>query len=140
MLTTYISPERKPFCIHKKLLCNSVAAFNSIFNTGFKETSTNSADLPEDHHAASTSPSAGCTRIRCPISTRKSSAAKLRMAPSHAVACRTISVQSSMGSSHSKILPWTRSRGSTRSLSTTPILPAFGRGDIFPNARLVAVA
>lgn len=48
-ITAGKGPSAKVYHIHKNLLCSKSEVFNKMFNSGFLETASNSADLPDDN-------------------------------------------------------------------------------------------
>ena len=48
MVDLYVGKEKKPYYIHKKLLCDSIPYFQKMVSSGMKESRENSAKFPED--------------------------------------------------------------------------------------------
>ncbi|EKD17298.1 hypothetical protein MBM_04875 [Drepanopeziza brunnea f. sp. 'multigermtubi' MB_m1] len=48
IVTIYVGPKRKPFVLHKKLLCDRSEFFSKALNGGFKESAEGIMYLPED--------------------------------------------------------------------------------------------
>ena len=47
-VTIHVGPKRKPFAVHKKLICDRSDFFSKAFNSGFKESTEGVMYLPED--------------------------------------------------------------------------------------------
>ncbi|KAF4626405.1 hypothetical protein G7Y89_g11754 [Cudoniella acicularis] len=52
MVKLYVGPQKHLFRVHKKVLCEKIPYFRSMFEGGFKEAGENSASFPKDTVAA----------------------------------------------------------------------------------------
>lgn len=49
MVDILVGPNKKPYRVHKDLLCAKIPYFNAMFNGGFQEATKQAATLPEDN-------------------------------------------------------------------------------------------